>query len=544
MTKNLRVTLAQLNFIVGDIFGNCEKIITAINQVRNERQTDLIVFPELAISGYPPEDLLYRKDFYVQVNLAIDKICEYAKDIEVLIGYPECTNEGYFNSAVWIRNGKRLANYQKQKLPNYGVFDELRYFKSGKKSCVVKIKGIKCAVLICEDIWYEDTVLKAKSDGAQCIICINGSPYSIYKDELRKNILKDRINAVELPIFYLNLIGGQDELVFDGCSFVMNQEGEVCAQAACFQEDLFTVEINAALQVIKQSVSPRPKKIESIYQALCLGVRDYVTKNGFPGVIIGLSGGIDSALTLCVAADALGADKVTALLMPSQYTADMSVEDAKKQAEALGVNYHVIPIDKLFDEFINTLHPLFADLPKDTTEENIQARIRGILLMAVSNKSGKIVLSTGNKSEMAVGYSTLYGDMVGGFCVLKDIFKTIAYKLADYRNSLSSVIPHRVIDRPPSAELAPDQLDQDSLPQYEILDAILIRFVEEDHSIEEIIKEGFDREIVNQVVCMVQRNEYKRRQAPPGVRISEKSFGKDRRYPITSRYKCGLYGID
>ncbi|MGD9153039.1 MAG: NAD+ synthase [Gammaproteobacteria bacterium] len=535
-TPHLRVVLAQLNLTVADFDGNLKKILKAIYEARDKLHADLIVFPELTITSYPLEDLLQREDLYIHVNNTLSQIQKHTEGIDVLIGYPQTSNKGNYNSACWIRNKKIIANYHKQQLPNYGVFDEQRYFIPGNKSAVVEIKNIKFGILICEDAWHAKTVMQTKQAGAECLLCLNASPYHINKAERRLEVFKHRIAETGLPILYTNLVGGQDELVFDGGSVAINQYDEICAQAPFFAEHLLIVDFDKDANITTHNILPIQSQAESVYQALVLGVRDYVQKNNFSGAIIGLSGGIDSALTLAIATDALGADKVTAVSMPSQYTANMSNEDAKKQAETLGVKYEVIPIQNIFEEFLLNLKDIFANTKPDTTEENIQARIRGTLLMALSNKFGKIVLATGNKSEMAVGYSTLYGDMVGGFCVLKDIFKTLVYQLAEYRNKISPVIPQRVIDRPPSAELAPDQVDQDTLPPYDILDKILYLFVDKDLSIDDIVQHGFDHELVKKVVKMVYRNEYKRRQAPTGVRISEKAFGRDRRYPITSAY--------
>jgi len=537
MTKpNLRIVLAQLNLIVADFDGNLKKILKAIQEARDKLNADLIVFPELTITSYPLEDLLQREDLYIHVNNTLAQIQKHAKGIDVLIGCPQTSDKGNYNTACWIRNEKIIKTYHKQQLPNYGVFDERRYFVPGNKQGIVEIKNIKCAILICEDAWHAKTVMKAKEDGANCLLCLNASPYHVNKVAKRLETFKHRIAETGLPILYVNLVGGQDELVFDGGSVAINQNDEICAQAPFFAEHLLTIDLDKDANIITHDILPLQSQAESVYQALVLGVRDYVHKNNFPGAIIGLSGGIDSALTLAIAVDALGADKVTAMLMPSQYTSSMSNEDAKKQAETLGVKHYIISIQNIFETFLQNLQDIFVNTKPDTTEENIQARTRGILLMALSNKFGKIVLATGNKSEMAVGYSTLYGDMVGGFCVLKDIFKTLVYELANYRNTIAPVIPQRVIDRPPSAELAPDQLDQDSLPPYDVLDKILDLFIEKDYSIEEIVQHGFEREIVKKVVQMVYRNEYKRRQSPVGVRVSEKAFGRDRRYPITSAY--------
>jgi NAD+ synthase (glutamine-hydrolysing) len=537
MTKqHLRIIMAQLNLTVADFDGNLKKIILAINEAKNKFAADLIVFPELTITSYPLEDLLQRQDLYIHVNNALEEVKQHSKGIDVLIGYPETSKKGNYNAACWIHQGKIIKNYHKQQLPNYGVFDEQRYFIAGNKPAIVVINKIKCAILICEDAWHAETVKQAKKAGAQLLICLNASPYHVHKTEKRMKVFKHRIAETGLPILYINLVGGQDELVFDGGSVAINSKDEICAQAPYFQEKLLAVDFDSKANILTQNLLPVLSQVESVYQALVLGVKDYVHKNNFSKAIIGLSGGIDSGLTLAVAVDALGAENVTALLMPSQYTSTMSIEDAKKQAAMLGVKYHIISIKNIFSTFLANLQEIFADTEADTTEENIQARIRGILLMAMSNKFGQIVLSTGNKSEMAVGYSTLYGDMVGGFCVLKDIFKTMAYKLAKYRNSISCAIPQRIIDRPPTAELAPNQLDQDALPPYDVLDKILNLFIEKDYSIAEIVHQGFAPDLVKKIIKMVYRNEYKRRQAPPGVRISEKAFGRDRRYPITSAY--------
>jgi len=537
MTKpHLRVVLAQLNLTVADFDGNLAKVLKAIKEARDKIHADLIIFPELTITSYPLEDLLQREDLYIHVNNILNEIIKHTKGIDVLIGYPQAGDEGNYNAASWIRNEKIIKTYHKRRLPNYGVFDEQRYFVAGNEPVVVEINNIKCGILICEDAWHAKTVIQTKEAGAECLLCLNSSPYHVNKATQRLEVFKHRIAETGLPILYVNLVGGQDELVFDGGSVAINQNDEICAQAPFFTEHLLIVDFDKNANITTHDILPIQSQAESVYQALVLGVRDYVQKNNFPGAIIGLSGGIDSALTLAIASDALGSDKVTAMLMPSQYTSNMSVEDAKKQAKTLGVKYEIISIQNIFETFLHELKDVFVNTKPDITEENIQARVRGILLMALSNKFGKIVLATGNKSEMAVGYSTLYGDMVGGFCVLKDVFKTLVYQLAEYRNNISPVIPRRVIVRPPSAELAPDQFDQDSLPPYDVLDKILDLFIEHDLSIEDIVQYGFDREVVKKVVKMVCRNEYKRRQSPTGVRISEKAFGRDRRYPITSAY--------
>jgi len=535
MNKNLRIVLAQLNFTVGDIEHNTQKILNAIKQAK-EHHADLIVFPELAITGYPLDDLLYREYLYQQTEHALKAIIQEANNIDILIGYPERTEQGDFNAAIWIRDQHIIKKYYKQKLHNYSVFDECRYFKQGNTPAIVKIKGIKCGILICEDIWHAEPAIQSKEAGAQLLLSLNASPYSMPKTDMRLNLIKQRVKETGLPLCFINLVGGQDELVFDGDTLVMNTQYEVCAQTDYFKEQLLTFDVTPDGEIIKQALPKPLSKLESIYQTLVLGIRDYIEKNNFPGVIIGLSGGIDSALTLALAVDALGADRVTAISLPSQYTAEISNEDAKKQAQMLHVNYETIPIKSIFDSFLIALNPIFNGEKPDITEENLQARIRGTLLMALSNKTGRLVLTTSNKSETAVGYSTLYGDMAGGFCALKDVYKTLVYQLSHYRNTLSPAIPNRVLERAPSAELAPNQTDQDSLPPYDMLDKILELFIDQDKEIHEIVAAGFDEDIVKKIANLVLKNEYKRRQAAPGVRITEKLFGRDRRYPITSKF--------
>ncbi len=532
----IKLALAQLDFTVGDIVGNAEMIIHAIKDAKKQH-TDLIVFPELALTGYPLEDLLHRSFLYKQAENALKLILPETKGIDVLLGYPEYHEGGCFNAAAWMRDGKFITKYHKQKLPNYSVFDEARYFKAGSELSIVEMKGVRFTILICEDIWHKEVAMAAKDAGADCLLSLNASPFSMHKSDLRLKVLRKRTKETGLPIVFVNLVGGQDELVFDGYSLVLNADGTTAAAAAGFKEELLFVEMDESKQFVPQTLPKETTKLSEIYNALTLGIKDYVTKNHFPGVIIGLSGGIDSALTLALAVDALGADKVTAVYMPSEYSSDLSTEEAKNQAQMLNVQFHILPIQSIYKDFMTQLQTIFVNNKKDTTEENLQARIRGTILMALSNKTGNMVLSTGNKSEMAVGYSTLYGDMVGGFNALKDIFKLIVYDLANYRNKISPVIPERVIDRPPSAELAPDQCDQDTLPPYEILDEILELFIEQDKDVSEIIQLGHDEETTKKAVQMVLRNEYKRRQSPPGVRITEKAFGRDRRYPITSGYK-------
>jgi NAD+ synthase (glutamine-hydrolysing) len=531
---NLHITLAQLNLTVGDIEGNTNKIIESISIANSKYKTDIIIFPELSISSYPPEDLLLRPAFNEYILTALDQIIAVSKNIHVIVGYPISQNDKLYNACSLIHDGKIFKTYHKQNLPNYGVFDEKRYFTAGNETCLFEINGITAALSICEDIWVPEPINDAATAGAKIMFNINASPYHKNKLVERENMISKRAQDSNMHIVYTNLVGGQDELVFDGNSMIVNNHGEIIFHAPQFEESLYSFDLNIEKSnVIKNTFLSEE---ESIYNACVLGVRDYIKKNHFNGAIIGLSGGIDSALTLCMAVDALGSENVEVLIMPSRFTADMSNEDACLQAKMLGVNFEIISIEQPFESFLKVLEPRFKDLPADTTEENIQARCRGILLMAASNKSGKLVLTTGNKSEMAVGYATLYGDMAGGYAPLKDVWKTLVYKLAIWRNTRQQVIPERVISRPPTAELRHDQVDQDSLPDYEILDPILERYIELDMHPEQIIEHGYDADTVYKVIRLVDRNEYKRRQAAPGVRITERGFGRDRRYPITSSY--------
>ena len=533
----LRVAIAQINLLVGDVEGNASLIQQWAFRARDEMQADLVVFPELALTGYPPEDLLLRPGMYERVNASMQLLRENINDITVLVGFPEKTAEGVYNAVAILQNGKTIAVARKNYLPNYGVFDEKRYFISASDACVFNLNNINIGICICEDIWYPEPVQKARDTGARLILNLNASPFHKEKTLEREAVVKQRISEVQLPVLYANLVGGQDELVFDGQSFVIDANETLTHRFAAFTECLSVVEFDSTdLTPLNPSITAVLTEEASVYQALVTGVRDYVTKSGFSGVVIGLSGGIDSALTLSIAVDALGAKQVEVVLMPSRYTQDMSIEDARAQAELLDVKYNIVPIEKPFKAFLELLEDEFAGTEPDTTEENIQARCRGLILMAISNKKGKMVLTTGNKSEMSVGYSTLYGDMAGGYDVLKDVKKTLVFRLAEYRNSVSHNIPQRVIDRPPSAELAPDQKDTDSLPPYDILDAILEYYIEQDMGLEDIVAAGYEREIVQRVLGMVDNNEYKRRQAAPGVRITKRAFGRDRRYPITSGY--------
>ena len=537
--SRLRIAIGQINLLVGDAMGNARRILDAAVYARDELQADLLVTPELALTGYPPEDLLLRDDVHEAVARAIHFLQMEIRGIDVLLGYPEQTHEGIFNAVGYLHNGALTTQCHKHNLPNYSVFDEKRYFQAGHGVCVIDIKGIRTGITICEDIWHPEPVQHAVAQGAELIINVNASPYHVNKDEERKNVVRDRIKETGKPVVYANLVGGQDELVFDGDSFVMDKNGAVVFRAPAFQEAIVAIDFAVdedEVRPVAQALPARLSEEASVYRALVLGVRDYIEKNGFAGVVLGLSGGIDSALTLAIAVDAIGKERVEAVMMPSRYTADMSVQDAQEEAKILGIDYQVITIEPAFNAFLDLLQHEFEGLPVDTTEENMQARCRGLLLMAISNKKRKIVLTTGNKSEMSVGYATLYGDMAGGFDVLKDVPKTLVYRLSEYRNTLSRVIPQRVIDRPPSAELAPDQKDTDSLPDYDVLDAILEAYVEQDRSLEEIVASGYDRATIIKVMRMVDRNEYKRRQAPPGVRITRRAFGRDRRYPITNGY--------
>lgn len=541
MTQNVTLVMAQINAVVGDIDGNVEKVIEAANAAKTDHQADIVVFPEMTLTGYPPEDILLREGLYPQIDQALSTLCEQIQDIAVVVGYPMMDELGErFNMAAWIENGQIQGSYIKQNLPNYSVFDEQRYFSPGKQPCVVDYKGIKFGLLVCEDIWKISPAAQAVEAGAEILLNLNASPFSQEKHQDRLEVVRRRVNEVKCPVIYVNQVGGQDELVFDGCSFAMSGEGEVMVQAPEFSEAYAPVKLMKqadALVMLPGEQADLHEDEARVYHALMMGVRDYVEKNGFPGVILGLSGGIDSALTLALAVDALGADRVEAVMMPFRYTAEISMEDAEKQAAALGVKYSVKPIEPMYQAFEATLAEDFAGYEADVTEENLQARIRGTLLMALSNKTGSMVLATSNKSEVAVGYSTLYGDMVGGFSPLKDVPKTLVYRLAIYRNSLSEeVIPERVITRPPSAELRPDQKDQDSLPDYDTLDAIIRAYVKEDKTPLKIAALGYDEIEVRRVIRMIDRSEYKRRQAAPGIKITHRAFGRDRRYPITSRY--------
>ncbi|PTQ90670.1 NAD+ synthase [Agitococcus lubricus] len=535
---SVRIAVVQANFIVGDIVHNTQLVSQFAAQAKGQG-AQILLCPELCLTGYPPEDLLLRPSLAVRIAQALAQLATI-RDILLVVGYPKAIDGVLYNMAGAWFNGQCLAEYAKQKLPNYQVFDEKRYFSAGHQSGVFSFAGVQIGLSVCEDIWHPEPLAQAKQEGAQLILNLNASPFHLNKQAERIAVVKQRALETQLPIVYANLLGGQDELVFDGGSFAVNANGEVAYEAALFEESLMYLDYDHGFSV--QPRAPVLTEEAAAYQALVLGVRDYVNKCGFKGVILGLSGGIDSALVLAIAVDALGAERVNAVMMPYHYTSQMSLEDAAAEANTLGVNYSVIEIAPAVHSFSQLLAPHFAGLAKDKTEENLQARSRGVLLMAISNKKGWLVLTTGNKSEMAVGYATLYGDMAGGFDVLKDVPKTLVFRLAAYRNQVAgmAVIPQRVIDRPPSAELAPDQKDEDSLPPYAILDAILALYIEHDYSAEAIIGEGFDRETVYKVLKMVDFNEYKRRQAAIGPRITQRGFGRDRRYPLVNGWKVGI----
>ncbi|HVS76172.1 MAG TPA: NAD+ synthase [Steroidobacteraceae bacterium] len=541
MSESLRIALAQLDLLVGDVQGNAARVIDCARAAYGAHRADLVAFPELTLSGYPPEDLLFHRGFRRQIERGLEEVCRQVQGPCVMVGYPEYTGSAIYNSAALIAEGAIAAIHRKAELPNYKVFDEKRYFRAGAQPTVVDCKGFRVGLLVCEDIWQPEAAQLARSDRAELLVVINASPYERGKQRERESVARARVIDVALPMVYVNMVGGQDELVFDGNSFVMDADGDVVMRAPAYEEGTWFIDFErrgrGTVVPVRGEIAPELSDEATVYKALVLGVRDYVNKHGFPGVVMGLSGGVDSALTLAIAVDALGADRVHAVMMPSRYTSSMSLQDAAEEARLLGVSYSELSIEGMFETTLATLKGEFAGRPPDATEENIQSRCRMLLLMGISNKTGRMLLTTGNKSEMAVGYATLYGDMAGGFAPIKDCSKMLVYRLAAYRNSLGRVIPQRVIDRPPSAELRHDQKDSDSLPPYEILDAILEAFIEEDLSVDELEARGFDRATVGRVLDMVKRNEYKRRQAPPGVRVSRRAFGRDWRYPITNGYR-------
>ena len=542
--ERLSVALAQVDLLVGDVQGNLALTLREAARARDELRADLVLFPELTLSGYPPEDLLFHRGLRTQIERAVRQVAGAAPGIDLVVGFPEYQGNRIYNSAGVYRDGGRVALRRKSCLPNYRVFDEKRYFTAGEGSAVFACKGFQLGLLVCEDAWESEPARLACAAGAELLLVINASPFDMYKQRERERVIRERVAECGVPIVYVNLCGGQDELVFEGNSFVMDARGEIVMRAPAYAEGLYLAQFErreSKVAPVAGTVAPELSADESVYRALVLGVRDYVGKHGFAGVVMGLSGGVDSALTLAIAVDALGAQRVQAVMMPSRYTSQMSLEDAAAQARVLGVQFSSISIEGLFEAALAALKAEFGGRPADATEENIQARTRGLLLMAISNKTGRMLLSTGNKSEMAVGYATLYGDMNGGFAPIKDCNKQLVYRLANYRNSIAPpdapVIPARVIEREPSAELRPNQKDSDSLPPYALLDPILEAFIEEDLSVDEICARGFERAVVTRILNLVQRNEYKRRQAPPGVRVSRRAFGRDWRYPITSGYR-------
>jgi NAD+ synthetase len=533
--STLRIAVAQLNCVVGDLDHNASLVLGAARRAV-EQGADLLLTPELALCGYPPEDLLLRPDFHRACAHQLALIAaEAPAGLALLVGHPHTSGDCRYNAASLIRGGCVEATYFKMRLPNYEVFDEERYFDAGTQPLVVDVKGVKVGVNICADVWESGAAETTASAGAQLLAVLNASPYHLNKSVTREQVVAERVAATGIPVVYCNLVGGQDELVFDGASFALDRRGRLAWRAPHCREHFATVEFSVG-DIVAQPLPPVTTVEQDCYEALVLGVRDYLGKNGFRSALIGLSGGVDSALTLCIAVDAIGAENVRAVMMPSPYTAQMSLDDSRELVRNLGVRYDEVSIAPAMNTFEQMLKPLFGDVAADTTEENVQARARMIMLMALSNKTGAIVLTTGNKSEMAVGYSTLYGDLAGGFAVIKDIYKTFVYRLCAWRNSQCHDIPDSILTRAPSAELRPNQTDQDSLPSYEILDAIIQAYMERDESPREIIAAGFAANDVKRVIGLLKRNEYKRRQAPPGVRVTERGFGKDWRYPITNRY--------
>ncbi|MDE0310541.1 MAG: NAD+ synthase [Acidiferrobacterales bacterium] len=539
MASEFGVALAQLNLVVGDLQGNRDRVIAAAIDARDRLNCRYAVFPELTVCGYPPEDLLLRNRFIDDCEATLQTLTDAVPGIALCVGHPHRESGALFNAATMIDDGRQLCTYHKQLLPNYGVFDEKRYFSAGIAPKVQEIDGVRIGLTICEDVWEVGPVEQSVAQGADLIFTLNGSPFDAAKIAYRENeIVRTRARNNNVSIVYVNLVGGQDELVFDGGSLVCDASGSVVVRAAHFEEAVVrsTFTARGPITPIAHTVAPIPDNVQGVYTAIRLGVADYIGKNGFKGAVLGLSGGIDSALTLCIVADAIGPDNVEAVLMPSRYTGQVSMDAAIEQAKMLGVPYSIISIEPIFEAFLNQLTTEFEGFDSDVTEENIQARCRGTLLMAISNKKKKILITTGNKSEMAVGYATLYGDMAGGFAPIKDVPKMLVYELARYRNEhIGHVIPEIVFERAPTAELAENQRDTDSLPDYALLDAILQQYIEQEQDSDQIAKSGFEAETVRRIVGMVKRNEYKRRQAPPGVRITELAFGRDRRYPITNR---------
>lgn len=532
----MKLAIAQIDLTVGDLNGNVAKILDYVNQAKDAGAC-LVVTPELALSGYPPEDLLLRDGFEMACNEALANLAIKINGVTLVIGHPHHVGHKLYNAASVIRNGKIIATYLKNSLPNDSVFDERRYFEAGSDPCVFELDGMKFGVQICQDIWQGDSALRTRDAGANILLVLNASPYHVHKQGVRYQVARQQVGEIGIPIIYINLVGAQDELIFDGASFAINADGKLTHQFPALKEALALIDLQDGVPVPVEISAPQSLEAE-IYQALCLGLKTYIGKNKLPGALLGLSGGVDSALVMAIAVDALGADKVEAIMMPSKFTSDISLWDARAMAKTLKVRYSEISIEPVFIQFVETLG---SKLPRhrdvDTTQENLQARIRGNILMAISNNSGAIVLTTGNKSETAVGYCTLYGDMAGGFAVLKDISKTLVYRLCRYRNSLGKVIPERIITRAPSAELRPGQTDQDSLPPYDVLDSIVEAYMEHDLSLQEILDMNYAEADVRRVINLIRQNEYKRRQSAPGIRITKRAFGKDWRYPITATYQ-------
>lgn len=557
MKKCIRLALAQVNSTVGDLSFNAKKITDYIKKAE-KAGADIVSFPELVITGYPPEDLLLKTHF-VQRNIdTLKDVANHVGDIVAIVGFADRQGTGVYNAAGIIHKGSIAAVYHKMLLPNYGVFDEVRYFKFGENPFVFKVDDVVLGVNICEDIWHKNGPIKTQTErGAQIIITINSSPYHIGKIKEREKVIQANARNNNVVVSYANMVGGQDELVFDGRSMIVNNKGAIVARAKAFEEDLLisdvTVdashkkvtrniitinkEISKKVPVFPNRIAPLLENAEEAYRALSLGLKDYVAKNDFKKAVIGLSGGIDSSLVAALAVDALGKENIIGVFMPSRYSSQESADDAKKLALNLGIRYEVISIEQIFKLYLITLSPLFTGLEKNIAEENLQARIRGNILMALSNKFGWLVLTTGNKSEMSTGYATLYGDMAGGFAVIKDVPKTLVYKLARYRNSIERAIPEPVLTKEPTAELKPNQKDRDTLPPYDRLDPILKAYVEDDRDVKKILSLGCDKDDVFKVLAMVDKSEYKRRQSPPGIRITPRAFGRDRRMPITNRYK-------
>ncbi|MDD4930392.1 MAG: NAD+ synthase [Gallionella sp.] len=531
----MKLAIAQINCVLGDLAQNSAKILSRAEQAR-ALGAELMLTPELSLCGYPPEDLLLRSGFFRACAAALSELAQKISGISVIVGHPHEQDGKRYNAASLLRDGRVVATYFKHFLPNYAVFDEERYFARGTESLVFEMEGIRFGINICADVWEPEAAQLARNAGAQVLLVLNASPFAMQKLPSRHSVLRERISQTGLSVVYANMVGGQDELVFDGGSFAMDAAGLLTAQSVLFEEALSLVEVSAQATPSGE-IAALPGLEEGVYRALCLGLKDYIVKNRFPGVLLGLSGGVDSALTLAVAVDALGADKVHAVMMPSPYTAKISLDDAREMVKILGVKYDEFAIEPILQDYLATLKDAFAGRAEDTTEENLQARIRGMLLMALSNKLGSLVLTTGNKSEMSVGYATLYGDMAGGFSVLKDVGKLLVYRLSRFRNTLGYVIPERIITRAPSAELRPDQTDQDNLPPYEVLDGIVECYVEQNMSVPEIVERGYAEADVLRVVRLIRVSEYKRRQSAVGVRITERGYGKDWRYPITVRYQ-------